>query len=221
MNGELELGVWFPQAPAELFQLAFGDGLVLRRWYGAPPGCHRTGGDNGAEPGEKFQVEMLDADGTPFVQEGLMYQVEEGQSLMFELKWKGGPLDGGKALATLSLHPAEGGTRFEVRQGPFTSTEMMEAHRTYWEENLKRLVRVAAGEAVPCFEEFWEESRGFIEPLGIAAYTLLAALREAGAPPEVISQTEETLYAHLPRLPEETASVLGAVLRARLKDPSI
>jgi hypothetical protein len=74
---------------------------------------------------------------------------------------------------------------------------------------------------VPCFEEFWEESRGFIEPLGIAAYTVLAGLREAGAASEVISQLEETLYAWLPRVPEETAAVLGAVLRARLKDPSL
>ena len=33
-----------------------------------------------------------------------------------------------------------------------------------------------------------------------------------------LAQLEETLYAHLTRLPEETAGVLGAVLRARLKE---
>lgn len=128
---------------------------------------------------------------------------------------------GEKTLATLSLRPEEGGTWIEVRQGPFSSPELMEAHRAYWQASLGRLARVTAGEAVPCFEEFWEESRGFIEPLGIAAHTVLAGLREAGAPPEVISQLEETLYAWLPRVPEETAAVLGAVLRARLKDPSL
>lgn len=218
---ELSLEMWLPKAPDEVFRMAFDSGIRLRRWYGAPPGCHRTGGDNATEPGEPFRMDLLDSDGTPFVQEGRMFQVEEGQGLMFEMRWKGGPMDGARALATLSLHPAEGGTRFEVRQGPFSSPEMLEAHHAYWQANLQRLARVIAGEAVPCFEEFWEESRGFIEPLGIAAYTVLAALREAGAPAEVIAQTEEALYAHLPRLPEETSGVLGAVLRARLKDPSL
>jgi len=39
---------------------------------------------------------------------------------------------------------------------------------------------------------------------------------EAGAAPETLASLEETLYAHLARLPEETARLLGAVLRARL-----
>ena len=70
---------------------------------------------------------------------------------------------------------------------------------------------------MPCFEECWEESSGFVEPLGMAAYTVLAGVREAGASPETLAQLEETLYTHLARLPEETARVLGAVLRERLK----
>ena len=39
----------------------------------------------------------------------------------------------------------------------------------------------------------------------------------AGAAPETLAQLEETLYAHFARLPEETANMLGAVLRARLE----
>jgi hypothetical protein len=52
----------------------------------------------------------------------------------------------------------------------------------------------------------------------MAAYTVLAGMREAGAPPEVIAQVEEALYAHLPRVTDDTTAVLAAVLRARLKE---
>jgi uncharacterized protein YndB with AHSA1/START domain len=218
---ELAMEVWVPKAPEEVFQLAFDDGLRMRRWYGAPPGCFRMGGEIASGPGDTYRVDLLDSEGTPFTQEGRLLEWDEGKGMMFDMRWMGGKMSGEKTLVTISLRPAEGGTRIEVRQGPFSSPELLEAHRAYWQANLGRLKRVTAGEAVPCFEEFWEESRGFIEPLGIAAYTVLAGLREAGAASEVISQLEETLYAWLPRVPEETAAVLGAVLRARLKDPSI
>lgn len=218
---ELALEVWVPKAPEEVFRLAFDDGLRLRRWYGAPPGCFRTGGQSASGPGDTYRVELLDPEGAPFTLEGRVLEVEEGRGMMFDMRWRGGKLAGETTLVTLSLSPAEGGTRLQVRQGPFSSADLLEAHRAYWQANLGRLARVTAGEPVPCFEEFWEESRGFIEPLGLAAYTVLAGLREAGAGPEVISQFEETLYAWLPRVPEETAAVLGAVLRARLKDPSL
>ena len=217
---ELALEVWVPKAPEEVFRLAFDDGLRMRRWYGAPPGCFRTGGEIASGPGDTYRVAMLDPDGTPFTQEGRLLEFEEGKGMMFDMRWWGGKMHGEQSLATISLRPEKDGTRLEVRQGPFSSPELMEAHQAYWQANLGRLTRVLAGEPVACFEEFWEESRGFIEPLGIAAYTVLAGLREAGATSEVISQLEETLYAWLPRVPEETAAVLGAVLRARLKDPS-
>jgi hypothetical protein len=34
----------------------------------------------------------------------------------------------------------------------------------------------------------------------------------------MLAQLEETIYAHLGRLPEETVRVLGAVLRERLRN---
>lgn len=61
------------------------------------------------------------------------------------------------------------------------------------------------------------ESRGYVGPLGAAAYAVLAGLREAGAPPEVVSQVEDVLYTHLTRLREDTAEVLGAVLQSRVE----
>ncbi len=53
--------------------------------------------------------------------------------------------------------------------------------------------------------------------VGLAAYAVLAGMREAGASPEVIAQIEEALYTQLARLPEDTAETLGAVLRARMR----
>jgi hypothetical protein len=162
-------------------------------------------------------VNVLDATGAPLVQTGRILEMHPGRGFEMELFWNGGDFGYETTRVSFTLHPAEGGTRLEVRQGPISSHAVEDAHRAYWEANVGRLARVVSGEAVPCFEEFWEESGGFVEPLGMAAYTVLAGLREAGASPETLAQLEETLYAHLARLPEDTARVLGAVLRARLQ----
>ncbi len=212
---ELTMEVWVPQPPSELFA-CFEDPVKLARWYGAPPGCHRIGADGNVVPGEPFRVDLLDGQGMPFAQIGTVLALEPGVSLLLEMSWEGGALGQETTRASLTFRPVANGTRLEILQGPFSSQETLAAHRGYWEASLRRLTRVVAGEAVPCFEEFLEESRGFVEPLGLAAYTVLAGMREAGAPPEVIQQMEDTLYTHLMRLPEETAGVLSAVLRARL-----
>ncbi|WP_224243808.1 SRPBCC family protein [Hyalangium gracile] len=216
---ELVMDRWMPQSPEELFT-AFEDPFRLRRWYGAPPGCHRLGADGNVAPGEPFRVELIDAQGARFAQLGRVLSVVPGEELVMEMAWEGGDFGPETTRVSLTFQPVDGGTRLELLQGPFSSPEALEAHRAYWNANLARLARVAAGEAVPCFEEFWEESLGFGDPLGMAAYAVLAGIREAGAPPEVISQLEETLYSHLARLPEDTAGVLGAVLRWRLKELS-
>jgi uncharacterized protein YndB with AHSA1/START domain len=212
---ELAMEYWLPQNPQQV-SLAIEDPFRMRRWYGAPPGGARLGEEGGDELGEPFRVNLLDAKGTPFAQAGRLLAVHPGEGFTLELAWEGGNLGRETTRVSFMLRPAEGGTRIELRQGPFSSQESLEAHRVYWEANLGRLARVVAGEAVPCFEEFWEESSGFVEPLGMAAYAVLAGMREAGAAPETLAQLEETLYTHLARLPEETAKVLGAVLRARL-----
>jgi uncharacterized protein YndB with AHSA1/START domain len=214
---ELTMDVWLAQGPEEVFA-AFGDPFRLRRWYGAPPGGHRTGATGDVASGEPFQVSLIDASGAPFTQRGQILSVTPGEGLELEMAWEGGGLGADATRAAIALRPVNGGTRVEVRQGPFSTAEALEAHRAWWGACLGRLVRVAAGDAVPCFEEFWEESRGFVGPLGAAAYTVLAGLREAGAPAETVAQVEELLYTHLARLPADTAEALGAVLRSRAKE---
>ncbi|EPX56904.1 putative transcriptional regulator, ArsR family [Cystobacter fuscus DSM 2262] len=213
---ELAMEWWVPQRPDQVFT-AFEDPFRQRRWYGAPPGGLRLGEEGESEVGEPFRMNLLDERERPLAQICRVLEVDPGRGLVMELTWEGRE-DYGRETTRVSftLHPAEGGTRIEVRQGPFSSREVEQAHRAYWEANMGRLARVVSGEAVPCFEEFWEESSGFVEPLGLATHAVLAGLREAGAAPELVAQVEETLYTHLGRLPEETARVLGAVLRARL-----
>lgn len=212
---ELAMEWWVAQGPEQVFA-AIEDPFQMRRWYGAPPGGQRLGEEGDVEGGEPFRVNLLDAKGASLAQIGRILEVYPRRGFLMELAWEGGDFGGETTRLSFTLHPAEGGTRIEIRQGPFSSPEVQEAHRAYWEVNVARLARVAAGEAVPCFEEFWEESSGFVEPLGMAAYAVLAGMREAGAAPETLARLEETLYAHLARLPEETARVLGAVLRARI-----
>jgi uncharacterized protein YndB with AHSA1/START domain len=206
------------RSPKQVFA-AIADPFLMRRWYGAPPGGMRLGEEGDERDETLFRVNVLDEQGAPLVQTGRVLEVGTDRGLQLELTWDGGAYGRETTRVTLILHPADAGdaTRIELRQGPFSSPEIQEAYRAYWEANVGRLLRVVTGEAVPCFEEFWEESSGFVEPLGMAAHAVLAGMREAGAPPETLAQVEETLYTHLARLPEETARVLGAVLRERLK----
>jgi uncharacterized protein YndB with AHSA1/START domain len=213
---ELAMDWWVAQSPERVFA-AIEDPLLMRRWYGAPPGGQRLGEEGDVEAGEPFRVNVLDAKGAPRVQTGCILKVFPGRGFLMELSWDGGDYGSEKTRVSFGLEPSGEGTRIEVRQGPFPSPEVQEAYRAYWEVNVGRLLRVASGEAVPCFEEFWEESGGFAEPLGMAAYTVLVGMREAGAAPALLAQLEEALYTHLARLPEDTAKVLGAVLRARLQ----
>lgn len=213
---ELVMDIWVPQTPPQVFE-AIKDPFQLRRWYGAPPGGVRLKESGGEHVGALFRLDVLDARGTPFAQTGRVLAVYPGEGLQLEMAWEGGNLGEEMTRVSITLRPQDSGTRIELRQGPFASPESCEAHRVYWDAGLKRLARVVAGEPVPCFEEHWEESSGFSEPLGLAAYTVLAGMREAGMAPEALAQLEETLYTQLARLPEESATVLGAVLRARLK----
>ena len=219
---ELAMEWWVPQPPEQVFA-AFEDSFRQRRWYGAPPGGLRLGEEGESQVGEPFRVNLLDERERPLAQICRVLEVDPGRGLVMELTWEGREDYGRETTrVTFILHTADAGdgTRIELRQGPFSSPEVQEAHRAYWEANVGRLLRLVSGEAVPCFEEFWEESSGFVDPLGMATHAVLAGMREAGAPPETLAQVEETLYTHLARLPEETARVLGAVLRERLKgDP--
>jgi uncharacterized protein YndB with AHSA1/START domain len=206
------------RSPKQVFEV-IADPFQMRRWYGAPPGGMRLGEEGEEEDETLFRVNVLDEQGAPLVQTCRVLEVGTDRGFQLELTWDGGAYGRETTRVILLLHTAEAGdgTRIELRQGPFLSPEVQEAHRAYWEANVRRLIRVVSGEAVPCFEEFWEESSGFVDPLGMAAHAILAGLREAGAAPETLAQVEETLYTHLTRLPEETAQVLGAVLRERLK----
>jgi uncharacterized protein YndB with AHSA1/START domain len=213
---ELKMEWWVDRSPHQVYE-AFADPFQMRRWYGAPPGGMRLGEEGDEADEAVFRVNVLDAKGARRVQTGRVLQVRTDESFLVQLTWDGGDYGHETTALSFSLHGDKGGTRIELTQGPFSSPEFQEAHRTYWEANLERLLRVVSGEAVPCFEEFWEESSGYGEPLGVAVHAVLAGMREAGAAPELLTQLEDTLYTHLTRLPEETARVLGAVLRERLK----
>jgi uncharacterized protein YndB with AHSA1/START domain len=214
---ELVLEVQLAQSLDEVMA-AFDDPFRMRRWFVGPPGSYRTGGDGTMALGEPFRINLVDAEGKAFAQVSRILSVVPDQGFEMEMAWQGGGMGRETTRAAITLRAHEGGTRIHIRQGPFSNPSLLDAHRAYWEHCLARLARVASGEAVPSFEEFWEESLGFDEPLGLAAYTVLAGMREAGAPPEVIAQVEEALYAHLPRVTDDTTAVLAAVLRSRLKD---
>lgn len=214
---ELAIDVWLPQTPDEVFA-CFEDVYGLRRWYGPPPGCLRSGEDLVLVPGEPFRIELIDGEGGSFAQEAQVLAWEPNRGLTIEMRWTGGGLPAEPSRAVIQMSASKGGTRLEIRQGPLSDRKAVEAMRACWQDNLAKLQRVAAGEAVPCFEEFRDEAKGFVDPLGLAAYAVLAGLRESGAGSEAVDAVEETLYSHLPRLSEELAEILGTVLRERIRN---
>lgn len=202
--------------PPEAVFAACSEPELARRWWGAPPGYRRVGTAGTLAPGAKFRMDIRGPGGERVVLIGQLRDVVPGRALTMATRWSGGPLDGRTTTLTLTFEPDGAGTRLALRQGPFDDPRLLEGHRAYWAHTFARLERVLAGEVIPCFEELRDESRAFQDPLGVAAYAVLAGLRGAGAPAEAIAAVEATLYAHLPDLPEETCDLLADVLRARL-----
>ncbi len=212
---ELVLAHHFAHPLAEVFQ-ACTEPEQARRWWGAPPGYRRVGTTGTLAPGAKFRMDIRGATGERVVLIGQLREVTQDRSLTVATRWSGGPLDGRTTTVVLTFAAEGAGTRLDLRHGPFDEDRLLEGHRAYWQHAFGRLARVLAGETLPCFEELLEESRAFQDPLGVAAYAVLAGLRAAGAPAETIAQVEATLYTHLAALSAEPYGMLADVLRARL-----
>lgn len=187
-----------------------------RRWWGAPAGWRRVGAEGELAPGARFRMQVRGPAGERGVLVGTLREITPPVSLAIALRWSGGPLDGRATVVVLTFRAEEGGTALALRQGPFDDEPTRAAHRAFWEAGLDRLARLLAGEPTPCFEDLLDESRAFRDPLGVAAYAVLAGLRGAGAPGETIDAVERALYAHLPDLPPDAHGMLADVLRARL-----
>jgi uncharacterized protein YndB with AHSA1/START domain len=204
-----------PHPPEALFA-ALADPHAARRWYGAPPGCHRTGIAGAFAPGSQYRMDVMGPGGERFSQVGALVGMVPGRQVTVATRWDGGPLAGAQTQATMAFAPIPGGTRVTVTEGPLPEADRRDGHRAYWAACLDRLGRLLDGAGASCIEDFETEASAYPDPLGLAAYVVLAGMREAGAPAEAIADVEERLYTHLGALDDETAGLLGSVLRKRL-----
>ncbi|MDB5101016.1 MAG: activator of hsp90 ATPase 1 family protein [Cyanobacteria bacterium RYN_339] len=210
---DLSIAFSLPDTPAAAFE-ALTNPLVLRCWYGAPPGYHRVALGGAFGLGKSLTMTSKNGLGEQVVHTLTVQALGPAEHAVLDLAWDGGPL--ANATATLSFTADAAGTQVTVHQGPFATEADADAAAAFWRASFGRLARVLAGQTLSPREELANEIKAFHDPLGVAAYGVLVGLREAGAPPEAIASVEDTLYKHLAELPAETGDMIDGLMRARL-----
>jgi uncharacterized protein YndB with AHSA1/START domain len=112
---------WF-DAPIQLVWRAFTDADQLAQWYG-PTGVEVDPGSVTVEarPGGRWALTMVTGDGRRMPISSTVTDVDEPRRLVVEEVARGFPglADGTVIVMTVELTEENGGTRLQLRQGPF------------------------------------------------------------------------------------------------------
>ena len=145
-----QVSVEVPAAPAEVFEYFTDPGRYVR-WMGAEARLEPV-------PGGQYLVRMLDG----FQAEGEFVRVDQPHQVVFTWgfadeeaasKTKHQPgeaitvnaMPAGSTRVTVTLSPADGGTRVTLRHDGLPNTELRDGHQIAWETYLTRLVIAASG----------------------------------------------------------------------------
>ena len=146
----MEASVEVPAAPAEVFEYFTDPGRYVS-WMGAEARLEPA-------PGGQYHVRMLDG----FQAAGEFVRVDQPHQVVFTWgfadeeaasKTKHQPgeataanaMPAGSTRVTVTLIPADGGTRLTLRHDDLPSTELRDGHQIAWETYLPRLVIAASG----------------------------------------------------------------------------
>lgn len=131
---EKNLGV-----PPERVFAAF-DAERLRHWWG-PAGFTVPRLQFDPVEGSEYRIAMQPPSGDVFHVRGTFRAVEAPLRLSFTFIYEEPDPDDQETLVTLTLDPADHGTRVALDQGPFKTAARLELHREGWTETLERLGR--------------------------------------------------------------------------------
>ncbi len=125
-------------SPDEVFQ-HFVDPELLVRWF-YPEGCKPERAILEPRIGGLFAVDMKTVDDLALSVRGEVLELSFNSRLRFTWKWTSGPLVSvPESVVDLEFKATKSGTTLLIKQGFFSSEELMQEHARGWEMALKRL----------------------------------------------------------------------------------
>jgi uncharacterized protein YndB with AHSA1/START domain len=138
----LRLEKVIPTPPERLFA-AFIDAEQLPQWFG-PMGFRALPHRVDAVEGGSYRLAMQPPEGDAFHIRGTFRTVEAPRRLAFTFLYEEPDHDDQETVVTVTLGPAEDGTRVVVEQGPFKTAARCALHREGWTDSLERLEQALA-----------------------------------------------------------------------------
>jgi uncharacterized protein YndB with AHSA1/START domain len=136
-ESQLELTAVLPAPPERIFA-AMVSPEQLSRWWG-PRGF--TTPEVALDPaaGGRYRITMQPPDGEAFHVAGEFLEVDPPRRLSYTFRYEEPAPDDRETTVVLTLRAVDGGTQISLSQGPFTTAERRELHRSGWTESLERL----------------------------------------------------------------------------------
>jgi len=126
--------------PQERVFAAFVDAEQLRRWWG-PAGFSVSHLEFDAVEGASYRIAMQPPEGEVFHVRGTFHAVEPPRRISFTFSYEEPDPDDQETLVTVTLEPADPGTRVILDHGPFKTEARLELHREGWTDTFERLGR--------------------------------------------------------------------------------
>lgn len=135
----------FLAAPPEVVWRAWTEPDALRRWF-CPKDFRVHHAEADVRAGGAWRSEMRSPEGEAYIHRGVYRRVERPRRLVLTHAWEREADPAVETVITLTLTPAEGGTRLVFEQTGFASAASGDSHAEGWNEAIDNLVGHVTGE---------------------------------------------------------------------------